>query len=240
MISPATVVRYADRLDEVDANWLLGKGCVLWYRGKTETDFPISPDGVTATPAGTWANDLTLNNGRKVKTFNGSTNYISLSDHASWAMFEGNLTITGWIYFGSVASAGRIIGQAVDVNTRWNLSWAISSNILAIYGIVSSTVTFQYSYPFVPTINTWYYITVVKSGSSCVMYLNAVPQTVTITQAWRNTTDIAAGLNIGRVWVSSWEYTNANIKDLMIIKGTALSAAEINYIYNTTKKYLVH
>ena len=98
MIIPATIVRYADRLDSIDINWLKNKNCVLWFRGKTTSDFPIIPSGVSVTPSGTWSNPVTLNNKRNLITFNGSSDYISIQDSNALELGSNDFTICWWEY----------------------------------------------------------------------------------------------------------------------------------------------
>ena len=45
--------------------------------------FMILPDGVTVTPNGTFTTQK-MKDGRNIWEFDGSTNYITISDHASW------------------------------------------------------------------------------------------------------------------------------------------------------------
>lgn len=198
-----------------------------------DNGFPILPDGVTITPTGTFAVQK-MKDGRNIWAFDGSTNYITISDHASWSMFLNDFTIAGWFKFDSIAANRLIIGQYVDANNQWYMVWT-TSNVIQLYGIVSGTATFNYSCPLTAVANTWYHMVVERSGSSCIMYVNGVAQTVTATTAWTAVaTNIASTLNIGGM---NSVYMLGNIKDLQLLPGKALSLDQIGALYQETFIY---
>lgn len=197
-----------------------------------DNGFPILPDGVTVTPSGTFTTQK-MKDGRNIWKFDGSTNYITISDHASWSMFLNDFTIAGWVKFDSIAANKVIIGQYTDANNQWYLQWT-TSNIIQLYGITSSTARFNFSCPLTAVANTWYHIVVQRSGSSCIMYINGVAQTVTQTTAFSATaTDIAAVLSIGKI---NTGYQTGNIKDLQIFT-KALTMDQISALYQETFIY---
>lgn len=219
-------------------------GNVLWWPGQSAVSgaydddgnkrgFLILPDGVTVTPTGTFTTQK-MKDGRNIWKFDGSTNYITISDHASWSMFLNDFTIAGWVKFDSVAANKVIIGQYVDANNQWYLVWT-TSNVIQLYGITSSTARFNYSISYTPTAATWFHLAVVRSGSSCLIYINDVLQTVTATTAFSATgTDIASTLNIGGM---NSVYMLGNIKDLQVVSGKALTQDQIAAIYKETFIY---
>ncbi len=227
----------------VNVEALKQNGCQLWWPGQSAVSgtydddgnkrgFLILPDGVTVTPNGTFAVEK-MKDGRNIWKFDGSTNYITISDHANWSMFTSDFTIAGWVKFDSVATNKVIIGQYVDANNQWYLQWT-TGNIIQLYGITSSTARFNFSCPLTAVANTWYHIVVQRSGSSCVMYINSVAQTVTQTTEFSATaTDIAAVLSIGKIGT---EYQTGNIKDLQIFT-KALNQDQIAAIYRETYIY---
>lgn len=190
-------------------------------------EFPILPAGVTVTNAGTFLREL-LPNGKSVMKFDGSTNYIALSDSDAWSIFENNFTICIWVKFNSLATVKGLFGQMSGTTAFTELYWSQTNNQIILYGLVTSA-TFDYRIPLTPVVGTWYHITFVRSGSTCLGYINAISQTVTIMTAWNGTTNIAAPLTIGAIDGTGYPfvYQNGNIKDLLIIKGKAMSPAEI-------------
>ena len=221
----------------VNVEALKSQGAVLWWPGSyassgTTQGFPIIPSGVTATPAGTFTS-IKAKDGRNYWKFDGSTNYVTISDHANWSMFLNDFTIAAWIKFDSIAANRTIIGQYADANNQWYVKWT-TSNIIQLYGITSSTARFDFTCPLTPVAGTWYHVVVQRSGSSCVMYINGVAQTVTQTTAFSATaTDIAAVLSIGKI---NTEYQSGNTKDLQIFT-KALTMDQVSALYQETYIY---
>ncbi|MFA5760445.1 MAG: LamG domain-containing protein [Dehalococcoidales bacterium] len=194
--------------------------------------FQILPDGVTVTPSGTFTS-IKSKDGRSYWKFDGSTNYITISDHEIWSMFLNNFTICGWINFTTIAANRMIIGQYADANNYWMLQWT-TGNTITLTGKISGTATFSYSCPLTPVAGTWYYITVERLGSDCIIYINNVSQTVTTTVAFTEVaTDIASTLNIGGL---NSIYSLGNIKDLQIFT-KALTQDQIGSLIAETYIY---
>jgi len=210
----------------------LFRGAVLHWTGVSETNlgFPTLPDGVTVTPAGTWSNPLDLGTNKTLKTFNGSTNYISLTDNAAWDFWDADFSVCGWLRFSTVSSSNQIFAQQYNASNLIQMVWHQPSSILIISAQNSGSWTFYYSIPFNPNIGSMYHITVIRSGSTCLIYANGVSQTVTVNTAWTGTNTIAAPFVIG---TRAGYFMNGNIKDFMIFT-RALSQAEIMLIMRKT------
>ena len=214
----------------------LFSNCVLWWDGENETvdGFPIIPSEVTPTPAGTWSNPLDLGTNKIIKTFDGSTNYIMLSDNAAWNIQPDDFTLMGWFRFDAINKNQTLMGQHTEAGGADNymfLGWYPTSNIIYFEGKAGGTVNWNYTAPLTASATTWYHIVVIKSGTSCLMCVNGSAISVTVGQAWRNTTDLSGYWIIGR---STATYLKGNIKDLLIYKGRALSLPEIKLIMNRT------
>jgi hypothetical protein len=195
--------------------------------------FPILPAGVTITPNGTFTS-IKGKDGRSYYKFDGSTNYITISDHEIWSMFLNDFTICGWVNFATVAAAKMIIGQYADANNYWMLQWT-TGNTITLTGKISGTDTFSYSCPLTPVAGTWYYyITVERLGSDCIIYINNVSQTVTTTVAFTEVaTNISSTLNIGGL---NSIYNLGHIKDLQIFT-KALTQDQIGSLMAETYIY---
>jgi len=218
-------------------------GCQLWWPGTVATSgtydddgnkqgFLILPDGVTVTPAGTFTSQK-LKNGSNILKFDGSTNYVTVSDHANWAMFLSNFTICGWIKFDTIVANRMIIGQYADASNSWILQWN-TNNTITLIGEISNTATFSYSCPLTPVAGTWYHIAVQRSGSTCLMCINLVSQTVTVTTAFTAVdTNVAATLNIGGL---NSVYNLGNFKDIQLFR-KALTLDQLGALMNGTYIY---
>lgn len=210
--------------------------CVLWWQGRDETTlgFPVLPAGVTSTPNGTWTSPLDLGTNKILKTFDGSSNYISLSDNSAWSIFLNDHTICMWIRFASVTEDKCIIGQYYNGQNYWMLKWYNDETVLQYYGMVSNSATFNYTNLATSfSTNTWYFFVIGRSGASGMCYINCINVPLTADTAWTAVeTNIDAGLTIGKA--ASTIYTNGNIKDLMIFKGRALDVATLTTIMRKT------
>lgn len=194
------------------------------------SEFPILPTGVTVTPSGTFYKEA-LPNGKQVIKFDGSTNYLSLTDNDAWTLFGVDFTMCLWVRFSSTSRSIEIIGQYVDASNGWVIDW-VTSNLIEVFSRVTSINTY-YKCPFTPSANAWYHITIMRSGSSCLIYINGVSISVTIETAWGSTTNFGAPLKIGYGTTGSYTMLG-NIKDLLIFKNKALSRTEIQELMTLT------
>ncbi len=217
------------------------KDCVLWaplqhsagVSGDID-EFPIIPSGVTVTNNGTFTK-MSLGNNKQVLNFDGSTNYVSLTDNDAWAMFEGDFTITGWFRFPNRTQHYGILSQAPNKGAYWCYLFNSNGNVqLTGYAVDGSAVINFHHFCNCPTDdNIWYYVSIQRYGTSCLIYINGVSQSVTTGQTWRNTSNFASPLIIGSNIPYNY-YLNGNIKDLMIYKGRALTQPEIKLLMNRT------
>jgi len=210
--------------------------CVLWFTGRDQTSlgFPILPAGVTVTPNGSWT-DLTSGVTRPVKNFDGSTNYISLTDNDAWDFnLNQDFTISFWAKYvtvppyptiactcpGTAASAGWItyIGYEYRfsfASTTGTRSW----NICNVSSIISWTS------------GQWYHFVIVRKNNVITLYRD-MTQTAQATVA--NAITSSNPLRIGYDGVQASAFANNNIKDLLIYKGRALTQPEIIEIMRLT------
>jgi len=203
----------------------LFNGLVLWFNGSVDTSdgFPIIPSGVTVTPSGNFGY-VDLGNNKSLMNFNGTTNYISLSDNAAWTMFEGDFTISLWVKFGTVKD-NEFLGQYADTNNKWTVYW--DATTITLYGKIAGTIKMLYSAALAQSSGVWYYVTIIRSGSACLIYVNGASQSVTTTISFTATIDVTGPFEIGR---GDTVCLNGNIKDLMIWKNRALTTAEIKML----------
>lgn len=234
----------------VNVEALKGLGNVLWWPGAcaesgaydddgNKRGFMILPDGVTVTPTGTFTTQK-MKDGRNVWKFNGSTNYVSLSDNDAWTWYLNDGTICYWIKFDTLSNSGqyRQIAKEIDSNNRWFTVYEHNGRGIMLYGRYNSVDMFNYnSSSFIASANIWYHICFVKSSNIYNIYINGTPLTYTTNSAWNNLSNVGNQLlNIGRSNITSCN-TNGNLKDLMLFKGKALSQDQIAAIMKETYIY---
>lgn len=221
------------------------KDCVLWFPGSDcaavsgggYDTFPIIPSGVAVTNNGTFTK-TDLGNNKSVLNFDGSTNYISLTDNAAWDLFTNDFTISLW-FKTNTTGEHRLVSQFVDANNFWLVDYYLNSPDMRLYiaAKVSGTTTMYYEISLSSHVNdTWYFITITKSGTTpgtWTMYLDGVSKTVTASPAFNGTAPaLAAALNV--MFRPPTKYYSGNLAHLMIFKGRALTQPEIKLLMNRT------
>lgn len=83
--------------------------------------------------------------------------------------FQANYTIELWVYFNSVTGTQDILGNYVSSTA---VDWTLLIDNQTIQYYPSSAASFVWG-PAMST-NTWYHIALVRSGSTCSMYVNGV------------------------------------------------------------------
>lgn len=207
--------------------------CVLWWQGRdqTTTGFPILPSGVTATPAGTWTNDLNLGNSKILKTFNGSTNYVSLTDNASFDFGTGAYTICFWVTTSAIATGQRILAKGTGAGVaQFRIEFISSVLQWESYNGTTENLTTG-----VTTLssNTWYFVCCVKDAAyNKTLYVNGTSY-ATSNESTLNY-DNSATLYVGTSGNGTSTPLIGNLKDLMIFKGRALTQPEITTLMRMT------
>jgi len=215
--------------------------CVLWaplqhsagVSGDID-EFPIIPSGVTVTNNGTFTK-TSLGNNKSVLNFDGSTNYISLSNNASFNFGSGNFTICFWVkifslpaskysYFFWYGSDTNLIGMQVNASNG-NIYWYAKNNSTYLWDLHVGTLS----------LNTWTHITCLRNGNYQASYINGVKSGGTGSGTG------AVGTYTNPFMISNCPYAygnpnqiKGNIKDLMIFKDRALSQPEIKLLMNRT------
>jgi len=181
---------------------------------------------VTVTPTGTFAIQ-TIPSGKQLLVFDGSTNYVSLSNHTSLYPFNSDFSIVTWFkiplntpYYPIYVQDNGTIYAALYLNAG-----ASDSRIILLSDDTGSVRRFYYTYtvPGYWVLNTWYHLVVQRSGSNCLMYLNGYNLTITTGTAWNSPINLGLPITIGK---QNAGYANGNIKDLQIFR-QALSPSQI-------------
>jgi hypothetical protein len=153
--------------------------------------------------------------------FDGTGDYLQSPFQPQFQFGSGNFTIEFWVYFNSVASGQRIAGQdnsasngtfAIYIPTSGSLCYYLSSTGAA-WNIASGV-----SMGSVAT-GTWYYVALVRNGSTFTPYINSVAGTTTTSSAalFASTAPLTIGADAG----GPTSYLNGYIQDFRITKGVA-------------------
>ena len=106
--------------------------------------------------------------------FNGTTDYLSITNNTALQLGTGNFTIEGWFYFlGALSTAYNLISKGA-ASTGWSLNTTTGARIQFSYTAANLTGV---TTPLVA--NNWYHFAVVRSGSSTGnlrIYINGVQE----------------------------------------------------------------
>jgi len=224
-------------------------GNVLWWPGQSAVSgaydddgnkrgFLILPDGVTVTPNGTFTTQK-MKDGRNIWKFDGSTNYILISNNNAFNFGTGNFTICCWAKTNSLSATNAIFGNGDASATYATRSITIAINVTNGYFFVylwdSSTTQINVLSTYALSINTWYHLTFIREGNLGYLYVNnALVYSSAVTGSLQFP-DSSWG--IGSVGLFPSVRMNGNIKDLMIFKGKALTQDQIAAIMAETYIY---
>ena len=126
--------------------------------------------------------------------FDGAGDYLTTPDHADWQFGTGNFTLDFWVRFSTVAQQVCFFMQYAGGNDYWRFSWAVATSTLRFYFVTGGTVRADFNCPFSPSINTWYHITVVRNGSTCLMMVDGDSKTVTTVTAFNGNLNCAGSV----------------------------------------------
>lgn len=162
-------------------------------------------------------------------SFDGSGDYLSLSDDTQFDFEAGNWTVEGWIYMNSLPSSGNRYTLVSKWTGAGNYSWICniynSSGVMQLnfgYTTTGSTATDLYSNGAPSEAGKWFHIAYVRDGSILRQFVNGVQlSTNSISGTIYNGSQ---NVNIGRHGEDT-NYMNGYISNLRILKGTALYTA---------------
>lgn len=215
------------------------KDCVIWaplmhsagVSGDID-EFPVIPSGVTVTNNGTFTKS-SLGNNKSVLNFDGSTNYISLTDNASFTLGTNAFSLTMWVKLDTVNAIHTLFHLFAATNSGLEL-YTNASAKLCLKVSDTSTAGNMVDVTGSTTLvaSTWYHIAVTRSGSTFTVYLNATSDSTGSSAASIiDPTTIAIGC---RPTGPPDQYHYGSLKDAMLINGKTLSIPEIKLLMNRT------
>ena len=156
--------------------------------------------------------------------FNGTTNYLSLSNNAAFRFGTGDFTIEWWWYLNEAfsASSGPGIGQKPSSGGN---GWVIYRD-----GTIPTRINFRYantdySTTVTPTQGIWQHWALVRYSGTLTWYCNGVACGSTTGVTTNMTDDGTASMYVG--YAQPWTYVNHNsyMSDVRVVKGTAVYTA---------------
>ena len=180
--------------------------------GSFDENTSIAPAKFSTTANTVYAgtlDEVTLTSGAAV--FNGTSQSLSLPSNAAFAVGTGDFTLECWVYPQKSSSAQAIFDLR---NPNTTAGWDLYITSAGPSFRVGTTGT-NFLTAFFTTLNIWYHLAVVRSGTTLSLYANGtLAQSTTNSSNWTNNTPTVAGGVNG--------FYQGYISNLRFVKGTAL------------------
>ena len=183
-------------------------------------------------------NTDTMSTTGKISTaldFNGTTDYIVLTDSTDFEVATDDFSITAWVNPSAISADHVILGKSTATSDEREWWWGLESTGLQQLQTHTDGTTSNVKANSDTTISTgtFVHVAMVRSGSSVTFYLNGVADGTDTTDA-----TIFEGTAVARIGTVFYSGVSQNrfagaIDDLRFYKGTALTSEQIENIYNS-------
>ncbi|MFH0790210.1 MAG: LamG-like jellyroll fold domain-containing protein [Candidatus Omnitrophota bacterium] len=158
--------------------------------------------------------------------FDGSGDYLSISDSDDWDFGAGDFTIDCWVRPTSVTAGDFLIGNA-DYSERSD-GWLIGTDggvgdggRIAFYAMYSGGWKVSCIGVHGMSVNTWHHIAVVRNGTSVKIYVDGIQKANSIDNPVTSITKTSGNLQIGQSPSGNAYAFNGWLDEFRITKGIA-------------------
>ncbi len=172
--------------------------------------------------------------------FDGLGDSLSVPDSSDFDFGTGDFTVDTWVNFSDVAWFNGVISKYMS-STGWIFTINTSSGDMTLYDSGNSSVSVRSSF----SINTWYHVAVVRSGSAIKFFKDGLQQGLDqAISATRTFNGASAPLKVGIYDVSSGAF-KGRIDEVRVSKGIARWTSNFTppaseYTYDVNTKLLLH
>jgi len=152
---------------------------------------------------------------------------VTLPDSANWSFGTGNFTIDWWMKTNAFDLGGGVVSQYADADNYWTI-YENPDGKIWIYFRSGGVDKGEYKTTSAVNVNgSWNHWAVVRNGTTCLLFKNGVPQTLTETTAFgtNDVGDVAAVLKVG-IYASDGH--DGWIDEFRISKGIARWTADFS------------
>jgi len=181
--------------------------------------------GVTGSNS-SFVNDLDLTKSGSIY-LNGSNQYLTNPDYASFDLGTDDFTVEGWYNFSSFASPTTMIalgnGAAYEsISMAWSIIYSAGNLMFYRYnGANATTAGGTFTPPVSLRTGAWYHIACTRNGSDLKMFLNGFQIGTTVT-----TTSSYSPFNTNPLYIGSFQnnsiLSNFNVSNVRVVKGVAV------------------
>ncbi len=104
--------------------------------------------------------------------FDGAGDYLSVPDSADWAFGANNFTVDFWVGFNASTNDQMLYAQGTNSTAAQQLYVRFSDSTLNF--VLNGGTSFVHQWTWLPALNTWYHVALVRSGSSWYAFVNGV------------------------------------------------------------------
>lgn len=170
--------------------------------------------------------------------FNGTTDYVTIPDHADWDFGTGDFTVECWVKFNSWINANSFFDRngTLDFTVGYSTN-AGRGNVLFIY--IANTYTKEEAWA--PVLNTWYHVAFVRVSGVLHIYADGAEKGT----GTANTTNISytSLVNIGRISSSAYWF-NGWMKEMRVSNSarytTTFTPSTTQFVSDANTKLLLH
>jgi hypothetical protein len=188
--------------------------------------------GHTVTPSGNTYTETSIKKfGTASAYFDGTGDYLSITDSDDFYFASGDWTIDFWLYFPSYSAASRycLFNHRTDTSSNYFLG-EVNVGRLGIGALSGGTTLVSYNTAALAWSSaTWYHIAFVRHGSTITMYRNGVAQAVDTGYYYTAFTGGAFPNYTGAFQIGQWSanrYLTGYIDEFRISKGVAQWTAD--------------
>ena len=151
--------------------------------------------------------------------FDGSGDYLTMTDDASIDLSTGDFTLEAWIYLESASGNRLIIDRyASGNNGSFQFYYRDTGNSIAFWTVADGIVAQDPSSSTIKA-NTWHHVVATRESGNVKLYVDGSQvASASCTTNFDSTLNLAVGAQIS----TSTNYLTGNIADVRIVKGTAV------------------
>jgi len=152
----------------------------------------------------------------------GNSDYATVPDNDDWDFGDVNFTIDLWVRYVDTTGSHTFVSQYFNSGEYFYFTESTTGHRLRLYSKTYGSFSsyYQATNKWSPVPNTWYHIAVVRSASTCYMFINGSSLAITETTAFNTLANVRSILWIGSAAGTS-NYFNGELDELRITKGLA-------------------
>ena len=143
--------------------------------------------------------------------FNGTTDYLTVTNNAAFALGSGDFTVECWFYTNTITAAQNHI-----FDTRTTATGSTNPNLYMVNATMQWLINGTSILTGTIALTTWTHIAVVKRSGIITMYINGV----STSSVADSVTYTSAQFLLGKAWDAN--YCNGYISNFRMVKGTAV------------------